>query len=62
MAEVLIITFPVVNYISGDPRLEKAMAWELEYINLLKNYSNPNFKVAFQSEVKIYCQSIALKS
>nr|XP_054751603.1 NPC intracellular cholesterol transporter 1-like [Lytechinus pictus] len=50
LADVLVITFPVVNYITGDPRLEKAMAWEKAYIELLKNYSNSNFTVAFQAE------------
>ena len=54
MANVLVITFPVVNYITGDPRLEKAMAWEKAYIDLLKNYSNPNFTVAFQAEVGLF--------
>lgn len=50
LAEVLIMTFPVNNYITGDPKLEKAMAWEKAYIELLKNYNNSNFTIAFQAE------------
>ncbi|XP_071482510.1 NPC intracellular cholesterol transporter 1-like [Diadema antillarum] len=50
MADSLIITFPVNNYLASDPRLDMAMAWEKEYIEFVKNYSNPNLTIAFQAE------------
>uniref|UniRef100_A0AAY5EZC2 SSD domain-containing protein n=1 Tax=Electrophorus electricus TaxID=8005 RepID=A0AAY5EZC2_ELEEL len=52
-ATALVITFPVNNYLKDTDKLGKARAWEKEFVEFLKNYSNPNITVAFNSERSI---------
>lgn len=49
-ATILVITFPVNNYKTGDPRVKHALAWEKVYLNFMKNYSNENLTIAYQAE------------
>ncbi|OXB56393.1 hypothetical protein ASZ78_004926 [Callipepla squamata] len=52
-ATALIITFPVNNYYNDSKKLLKALSWEKEFINFLKNYDNPNLTISFSSERSI---------
>uniref|UniRef100_A0AAY4BYF5 SSD domain-containing protein n=1 Tax=Denticeps clupeoides TaxID=299321 RepID=A0AAY4BYF5_9TELE len=52
-ATALVITFPVNNYHNDTKKLGKALAWEKEFIDFVKNYSNPNLTIAFSSERSI---------
>ncbi|XP_023671417.1 NPC intracellular cholesterol transporter 1 [Paramormyrops kingsleyae] len=52
-ATALVITFPVNNYHNDTERLNKALAWEAEFIRFVKNYSNPNLTIAFSAERSI---------
>uniref|UniRef100_A0A8C8JNR2 SSD domain-containing protein n=1 Tax=Oncorhynchus tshawytscha TaxID=74940 RepID=A0A8C8JNR2_ONCTS len=52
-ATALVITFPVNNYHNDSINLGKALAWEKEFIVFLKNYSNPNLTISFNSERSI---------
>ncbi|XP_042299315.1 NPC intracellular cholesterol transporter 1-like [Sceloporus undulatus] len=49
-ATALVITFPVQNYYNDTDKLMKALAWEKEFINFVKNYSNPNLTISFTAE------------
>ncbi|XP_015710907.1 NPC intracellular cholesterol transporter 1 [Coturnix japonica] len=52
-ATALIITFPVSNYYNDSKKMMKALAWEKEFINFLKNYDNPNLTISFSAERSI---------
>ncbi|XP_074879242.1 NPC intracellular cholesterol transporter 1 isoform X2 [Buteo buteo] len=52
-ATALVITFPVNNYYNDSRKLMKALAWEKEFINFLKNYDNPNLTISFSAERSI---------
>ncbi|KAM9845012.1 NPC intracellular cholesterol transporter 1 [Aulostomus maculatus] len=52
-ASALVITFPLNNYLNDTVRLGKARAWENEFINFMKNFSNPNLTIAFTAERSI---------
>ncbi|NXI48532.1 NPC1 protein, partial [Galbula dea] len=52
-ATALVITFPVNNYYNDSRKLMKALAWEKEFINFLKNYKNPNLTISFSAERSI---------
>ncbi|NXE07390.1 NPC1 protein, partial [Lophotis ruficrista] len=52
-ATALVITFPVNNYYDDSRKLMKALAWEKEFINFLKNYDNPNLTISFSAERSI---------
>ncbi|KAI7810103.1 putative Niemann-Pick C1 protein, partial [Triplophysa rosa] len=52
-ATALVITFPVTNYLNDTDKLGKALAWEKEYINFVKNYSNPDLTISFSAERSI---------
>ncbi|XP_065608663.1 NPC intracellular cholesterol transporter 1 [Cyrtonyx montezumae] len=52
-ATALIITLPVNNYYNDSKKLLKALSWEKEFINFLKNYDNPNLTISFSSERSI---------
>ncbi|XP_015782415.1 NPC intracellular cholesterol transporter 1 isoform X2 [Tetranychus urticae] len=51
-AQALIIIFPILNF--PDPKQNSdAIAWEQGFLDLVKNYSNPNVKIAFKAEKSI---------
>ncbi|XP_059977805.1 NPC intracellular cholesterol transporter 1 [Lagenorhynchus albirostris] len=52
-ATALVITFPVNNYRNDTEKLQKAQAWEREFINFVKNYKNPNLTISFKAERSI---------
>ncbi|KAM4552286.1 NPC intracellular cholesterol transporter 1 [Odontesthes bonariensis] len=52
-ATALVITFPLNNYLNDPVRKGKALAWEKEFINFMKNYTNPNLTIAFSAERSI---------
>ncbi|KAJ8409784.1 hypothetical protein AAFF_G00218430 [Aldrovandia affinis] len=52
-ATALVITFPVNNFHNDTEKLAKALAWEKEFINFVKNYSNPNLTISFNAERSI---------
>ncbi|MGH0133736.1 UNVERIFIED_CONTAM: hypothetical protein FKN15_025418 [Acipenser sinensis] len=52
-ATALVITFPVNNYHNNTEKLNKALAWEKEFVKFVKNYSNPNLTISFNSERSI---------
>ncbi|XP_013884708.1 NPC intracellular cholesterol transporter 1 [Austrofundulus limnaeus] len=52
-ATSLVITFPLNNYLNDPEKMNKALAWEKEFISFMKNYSNPNLTIAFSSERSI---------
>ncbi|XP_037364629.1 NPC intracellular cholesterol transporter 1 [Talpa occidentalis] len=52
-ATALVITFPVNNYYNDTEKLQKAQAWEKEFINFVKNYKNPNLTISFTAERSI---------
>lgn len=49
-ATALVITFPLNNYLNDSVRMGKALAWEKEFIDFMKNFKNPNLTIAFNSE------------
>ncbi|KAG8516795.1 NPC intracellular cholesterol transporter 1, partial [Galemys pyrenaicus] len=52
-ATALVITFPVNNYYNDTEKLQRAQAWEKEFINFVKNYKNPNLTISFTAERSI---------
>ncbi|KYO48265.1 NPC intracellular cholesterol transporter 1 [Alligator mississippiensis] len=52
-ATALVITFPVNNYYNDTQKLMKALAWEKEFINFVRNYQNPNLTISFSAERSI---------
>ncbi|XP_028659508.1 NPC intracellular cholesterol transporter 1 [Erpetoichthys calabaricus] len=52
-ATALVITFPVNNYHNDSEKLNRALAWEKEFIMFLKNYRNSNLSISFSSERSI---------
>ncbi|KAH0517385.1 Niemann-Pick C1 protein [Microtus ochrogaster] len=52
-ATALVITFPVNNYYNDTEKLQRAQAWEKEFINFVKNYKNPNLTISFIAERSI---------
>ncbi|XP_066209531.1 NPC intracellular cholesterol transporter 1 isoform X1 [Saccopteryx leptura] len=52
-ATALVITFPVNNYYNDTEKLQRAQAWEREFINFVKNYKNPNLTISFTAERSI---------
>lgn len=52
-ATALVITLPLNNYLNDTVRLDKARAWEKEFIAFMKNFSNPNLTIAFTAERSI---------
>ncbi|TMS09700.1 NPC intracellular cholesterol transporter 1 [Larimichthys crocea] len=52
-ATALVITFPLNNYLNDTDKREKAKAWEAEFIEFMKNFSNPNLTIAFSAERSI---------
>ncbi|XP_042636184.1 NPC intracellular cholesterol transporter 1 [Orycteropus afer afer] len=52
-ATALVITFPVNNYYNDTEKLQRALAWEREFINFVKNYENPNLTISFTTERSI---------
>ncbi|XP_035025162.2 NPC intracellular cholesterol transporter 1 [Hippoglossus stenolepis] len=52
-ATALVITFPLNNYLNDSVRLDKALAWEKEFIKFMKNFTNPNLTIAFSAERSI---------
>uniref|UniRef100_A0A8D0Q6J2 SSD domain-containing protein n=1 Tax=Sus scrofa TaxID=9823 RepID=A0A8D0Q6J2_PIG len=52
-ATALVITFPVNNYYNDTEKLQRAQAWESEFINFVKNYKNPNLTISFMAERSI---------
>uniref|UniRef100_A0A8C9VC67 Niemann-Pick disease, type C1 n=1 Tax=Scleropages formosus TaxID=113540 RepID=A0A8C9VC67_SCLFO len=52
-ATALVITFPVNNYHNDTEKLNKALAWEAEFIRFVKNYTNPNLTISFSAERSI---------
>uniref|UniRef100_A0A8D0H7N3 NPC intracellular cholesterol transporter 1 n=1 Tax=Sphenodon punctatus TaxID=8508 RepID=A0A8D0H7N3_SPHPU len=52
-ATALVITFPVNNYYNDTEKLMKALAWEKEFINFVRNYDNPNLTISFSTERSI---------
>uniref|UniRef100_G3UGY4 NPC intracellular cholesterol transporter 1 n=1 Tax=Loxodonta africana TaxID=9785 RepID=G3UGY4_LOXAF len=52
-ATALVITFPVNNYYNDTEKLQRAQAWEREFINFVKNYENPNLTISFTAERSI---------
>ncbi|CAD7674962.1 unnamed protein product [Nyctereutes procyonoides] len=52
-ATALVITFPVNNYYNDTEKLQRAQAWEKEFINFVKNYENPNLTISFTTERSI---------
>ncbi|XP_035526866.1 NPC intracellular cholesterol transporter 1 [Morone saxatilis] len=52
-ATALVITFPLNNYLNDTVKLDKALAWEKEFISFMKNYKNPNLTIAFSAERSI---------
>ncbi|XP_038248354.1 NPC intracellular cholesterol transporter 1 [Dermochelys coriacea] len=49
-ATALVITFPVLNYYNDTHKLMRALAWEKEFINFVKNYQNLNLTISFSAE------------
>ncbi|XP_060029577.1 NPC intracellular cholesterol transporter 1 isoform X2 [Erinaceus europaeus] len=52
-ATALVITFPVNNYYNDTEKLQRAQAWEREFISFVKDYKNPNLTVSFSAEQSI---------
>ncbi|KAG7526301.1 Niemann-Pick C1 protein [Solea senegalensis] len=52
-ATALVITFPLLNYLNDTEKLGKALAWEKEFIEFMKNFTNPNLTIAFSAERSI---------
>ncbi|EPQ13409.1 Niemann-Pick C1 protein [Myotis brandtii] len=52
-ATALVMTFPVNNYYNDMEKLQRAQAWEREFINFVKNYKNPNLTISFTAERSI---------
>ncbi|KAM7125801.1 NPC intracellular cholesterol transporter 1 isoform 2-T2 [Molossus nigricans] len=52
-ATALVITFLVNNYYNETEKLQRAQAWEREFINFVKNYNNSNLSISFTAERSI---------
>ncbi|KAM5157084.1 NPC intracellular cholesterol transporter 1 [Mantella aurantiaca] len=52
-ATALVITFPVTNFHNDTEKINKAHAWEKEFINFVKNYDNSNLSISFSAERSI---------
>ncbi|XP_003474080.3 NPC intracellular cholesterol transporter 1 isoform X4 [Cavia porcellus] len=52
-ATALVITFPVNNYYDDPEKLQRAQAWEKEFIHFVSNYKNPNLTISFTAERSI---------
>ncbi|KAM4705653.1 NPC intracellular cholesterol transporter 1 [Rhinophrynus dorsalis] len=52
-ATALVITFPVMNFHNDTEKIEKAKAWEYEFLKFVENYSNPNLSISFSAERSI---------
>ncbi|KAM9308837.1 NPC intracellular cholesterol transporter 1 [Gastrophryne carolinensis] len=52
-ATALVITFPVNNFHNDTEKINRARAWEKEFIRFLENYNNPNLSIAFSAERSI---------
>ncbi|XP_074056173.1 NPC intracellular cholesterol transporter 1-like [Macrotis lagotis] len=52
-ATALVITLPVNNYYNNTEKLQRALAWEKEFISFVKNYKNPNLTISFSAERSI---------
>ncbi|KAG8442189.1 hypothetical protein GDO86_011113 [Hymenochirus boettgeri] len=52
-ATALVITLPVNNFYNDTVKLNKAKAWEQEFITFMKNYNNPNLSISFSTERSI---------
>ncbi|CAH2284946.1 Niemann-Pick C1 [Pelobates cultripes] len=52
-ATALVITFPVNNFHNDTEKLNKAKAWEQEFIRFVKNYNNSNLSISFSAERSI---------
>ncbi|XP_043844297.1 NPC intracellular cholesterol transporter 1 isoform X1 [Dromiciops gliroides] len=52
-ATALVITLPVNNYYNNTEKLQRAQAWEKEFISFVKNYKNPNLTISFSAERSI---------
>ncbi|EGV93491.1 Niemann-Pick C1 protein, partial [Cricetulus griseus] len=52
-ATALVITFPVSNYYNDTEKLQRAQAWEKEFIDFVKSYKNPNLTISFIAERSI---------
>ncbi|XP_078467452.1 NPC intracellular cholesterol transporter 1 [Lampetra planeri] len=52
-ATALVITFPVVNYHNNSEKMAAILAWEQGFIDLVKNYNNPNLSIVYSAERSI---------
>ncbi|XP_072460487.1 NPC intracellular cholesterol transporter 1 isoform X1 [Notamacropus eugenii] len=52
-ATALVITLPVNNYYNNTEKVQRAQAWETEFIHFVKNYRNPNLTISFSAERSI---------
>lgn len=52
-ATALVITFPVNNFHNDTEKINKALAWEKEFIRFVKNYKNSNLSISFSAERSI---------
>uniref|UniRef100_H2Z3C7 SSD domain-containing protein n=1 Tax=Ciona savignyi TaxID=51511 RepID=H2Z3C7_CIOSA len=55
-ATAAVITFPVVNYYNDSKKLDRALAWEKEFLSFMKQYvlrNGTNLTVAFSAERSI---------
>ena len=60
-ASALVITFPMNNFQQNETFLKLAKAWEQEFINILRNFSestrdddNTRIEVSYMAEVNLY--------
>lgn len=54
----LVITFVVNNHVD-EAQNEKAKAWEKEFLNFMKNFSDPDMIIAYSAEVRISTKKIS---
>ncbi|XP_053570950.1 NPC intracellular cholesterol transporter 1 [Bombina bombina] len=52
-ATALVITIPVQNYHNDTEKINKAKAWEKEFITFVKNYHHQNLSISFSAERSI---------
>ncbi|KAG8571041.1 hypothetical protein GDO81_011513 [Engystomops pustulosus] len=52
-ATALVITFPVNNFHNDTDKINKAKAWEKEFIKFVQSYNNTNLSIAFSTERSI---------
>ncbi|XP_063779664.1 NPC intracellular cholesterol transporter 1 [Pseudophryne corroboree] len=52
-ATALVITFPVNNFHNDSQKVNKAKAWEKEFISFVKGYNNSNLSISFSAERSI---------